>query len=329
MTPPEINDHPQILVLDGNERNAELLGRFLEDEGYEPAVVADLEDVEEVLTPVSQFAFAIIDIDRFDGPVWPYCERLQEHGVPFIILSGLGASSLRRESREHGARSLANPSRNRNFVTSSKQRLTPMTDTQANSETNAELSTILIVEDETDLADLYVAWLTDTYEVHTAYNGEDALAKLDDTIDVVLLDRRMPGLSGDDVIAEIRDRSLDCRVVIVSGALPDFDIIGMGFDDYLTKPVDADDLHDAIERMLALAEYDESLQTLQQFVATKVALEEQKSRAELQANAEYADLQQRIAELRTETDAIIKDLTDEELEAAVRNLDPDAPTSLG
>lgn len=204
-----------------------------------------------------------------------------------------------------------------------------MTDTQAHSETNAELPTILIVEDETDLADLYVAWLTDTYEVHTAYNGKDALAKLDDSIDVVLLDRRMPGLSGDDVIVEIREQGLDCRVVIVSGALPDFDIIGMGFDDYLTKPVDVDDLHDAIERMLTRAEYDESLQSLQQLVATKVALEEQKSRAELQASAEYADLQQRIAEVQAEADALVEDFTDEDFEAAVRDLDSDAPSSLG
>lgn len=105
MTPPEINDQPQILVLDGNERNAELLHQFLEDERYEPTIITDLEEAEENITTFSQFTFAIIDIDRFDDPVWPYCERLQEHGVPFIVLSGLGASSLRRESREHGARS--------------------------------------------------------------------------------------------------------------------------------------------------------------------------------------------------------------------------------
>lgn len=94
--------------------------------------------------------------------------------------------------------------------------------------------TVLIVEDEQPLADLYAAWLTETYSIRTAYDGEQALDQLDEQVAVVLLDRRMPQLSGDDVLERIRERNYDCHVAMVSGVHPDFDIIEMGFDDYLT-----------------------------------------------------------------------------------------------
>jgi CheY-like chemotaxis protein len=41
--------------------------------------------------------------------------------------------------------------------------------------------------------------------VRTAYGGHEALEELSDDVDVILLDRRMPGLSGDEVLEEVRD----------------------------------------------------------------------------------------------------------------------------
>lgn len=51
--------------------------------------------------------------------------------------------------------------------------------------------TVLIVEDEQALADLYADRLGEAYVVETAYDGREALEQLDEGIDVVLLDRRM------------------------------------------------------------------------------------------------------------------------------------------
>lgn len=103
MMTPASNDQPQILIMDANERNAELLSDFLADEGYDPVVVTDLDTAEDVVVKASRFAVATIDIDRFDDPVWPYCEQLAENDVPFIILSGFQNPTLRRESRDYGA----------------------------------------------------------------------------------------------------------------------------------------------------------------------------------------------------------------------------------
>lgn len=94
---------PRILVMDANESNADLLSDFLAEEGYEPVAVTDIESADEATEDASQFAFATIDIDRFDNPVWSYCEELHEAGVPFIVLGGVQNPTLRRESREHGA----------------------------------------------------------------------------------------------------------------------------------------------------------------------------------------------------------------------------------
>lgn len=96
---------PRILVMDANERNADLLSDFLDREGYEPTVVTELDAADDVVDQASRFAFAIIDIDRFERPVWPYCDRLEDNGVSFIVLSGLPASALQRERGDNGAHS--------------------------------------------------------------------------------------------------------------------------------------------------------------------------------------------------------------------------------
>ncbi|MFB6198918.1 MAG: two-component system response regulator [Halobacteriaceae archaeon] len=100
---PTSDDQPQILVMDANERNASVLSDFLAEEGYEPEVVTDSEMAEEVVADASQFACALIDIDRFESPVWSYCDQLEDHDVPFVVLSGLQNPTLRQESEEHGA----------------------------------------------------------------------------------------------------------------------------------------------------------------------------------------------------------------------------------
>lgn len=100
--PPTDDDTPRILVLDGNERNAALLGKFLEKEGYEPAVITNLDTAGEVREDVSQFSFASVDLDWFDSPIWSYCERLHEQRVPFIVLSGLRTPALVEQSYQYG-----------------------------------------------------------------------------------------------------------------------------------------------------------------------------------------------------------------------------------
>ena len=68
--------------------------------------------------------------------------------------------------------------------------------------TESDQPTILVVEDEQALIELYVRWLEDEYDVRTAEGGEEALEEFDDSVGVVLLDRLMPGMSGDEMLEE-------------------------------------------------------------------------------------------------------------------------------
>lgn len=178
------------------------------------------------------------------------------------------------------------------------------------------MARVLIVEDEVDVAELYEMWLVDRYSVSVAHNGTDALELLDETTDVVLLDRRMPGLSGDEFLDIIRSEGLDCRVAIVSAVTPDFDVIEMGFDDYLTKPVDREEVVEAIEQMLRRSEYDDSLQEFYQLAATRAALQESKSRSELRNNTEYCELEAELDEKQREMDDIVTSFDDDDFDAA-------------
>ena len=170
--------------------------------------------------------------------------------------------------------------------------------------------TILVVDDEEDVTDLFRIWLAESYDVHTAYDGEEALDTLDESVDLVLLDRRMPGLAGDTVLEQIRERGLDCRVVMVTAVKPDFDVIEMAFDDYLVKPVSKSDLYGVVERVLKRVEYDQQLQGYFALSSKKAVLEAEKDAQELAENEEYQKLTEQLEAAREEADESREELLD-------------------
>jgi len=169
---------------------------------------------------------------------------------------------------------------------------------------------VLVVDDESRLADLFAAWLDAEYEVEAAYDGESALELMSESVQVVLLDRRMPGLSGDEVLEEIRDRGYECSVVMVTAVDPDFDIIEMGFDDYLAKPVSKDELMDVVENVQSRSSYESDIQEYYALVSKKSLLESEKSERELEDNDEYQDLSERVDELRGRVDEAVDGMQD-------------------
>ncbi|MFB1064000.1 response regulator transcription factor [Natrinema sp. H-ect4] len=176
---------------------------------------------------------------------------------------------------------------------------------------STDTPSVLIVEDEPDLANLYAAWLEDDCDVETAYDGSEALEAIDGAIDVVLLDRRMPGLSGDTVLETIREQSLECRVAMVTAVEPDFDIVELGFDDYLVKPVSKDELVDIIDQLLLRATHDEQLQELFALASKKALLDDQKTESERRSSQEYAELEDRMAVLRVRVNDTMQELLEQ------------------
>jgi len=177
---------------------------------------------------------------------------------------------------------------------------------------------VLVVDDESEVADVYALRLQDRYETETAYGGSEALERLGDDVDVVLLDRRMPDIGGDEVLAEIRERDISTRVIMITAVDPDFDIIDMPFDDYLCKPVEKEDLVAAIDQQLAARRYDDRLAEYLEVTSKLALLEAEKTAQTLDANEGVEALEQRAETLKTEMDAALSDFDD--IDTAFRDI---------
>lgn len=172
--------------------------------------------------------------------------------------------------------------------------------------------TVLVVDDERAIVDGHAVRLESRYDVRRAYSGEEALEKLDGAVEVVLFDRRMPGLTGEEVLSEVRERELGCRVAMLTGVEPSFDIIDTGFDDYLRKPVGTRELLDAVEGMLRRARYDRRLHEFFALASKAAVLETDRDPAELEGHPEYQALQADLRRLRSELDETLADVPVEE-----------------
>lgn len=179
---------------------------------------------------------------------------------------------------------------------------------------------ILVADDEPELTDLYAEWLSDSYTVDTAYNGEQALDVLGASTDVVLLDRRMPDLSGGEVLAEIHTRGFDCMVVMVTSVTPDVDVLAMDFDTYLTKPATEDDLNEVVEQMLARAGYEDHFQDLFALVSKRATIQ---ANAEVDAGGQYQDLEARIDELQQQVDDELAKFSGQDFKSVFSMLESD------
>jgi DNA-binding response OmpR family regulator len=185
------------------------------------------------------------------------------------------------------------------------------------SESTAD-ATVLVVDDEAEVADVYALRLRNQYETETAYGGAAALDRLDDGIDVVLLDRRMPDVGGDEVLEEIRERDISTRVIMITAVDPDFDIIDMPFDDYLCKPVEKEDLVAAIDQQLAARRYDDRLAEYLEVTSKLALLKGEKTAQTLDGNGGVESLERRAETLQSEMDDALSDF--EDIDTAFRDI---------
>jgi DNA-binding NtrC family response regulator len=117
------------------------------------------------------------------------------------------------------------------------------------------MARVLLVDDDAGVLDTRGAILRHAgLEVETAACGRRALVALDrDPCDLLLLDLKLPDMTGLDVLAEARRRGSTVPVVILTGH-PSFDTaveaMRLGAVDYLLKPVFEDPLMASVERAL-------------------------------------------------------------------------------
>jgi len=180
---------------------------------------------------------------------------------------------------------------------------------------------VLVVEDETELAELFAEWLSEEYDVDVATNGEEALELVDGETDVVLLDRLMPGLSGDEVLERIRERGHNCRVAMVTAVEPDFDVLDMGFDDYVVKPLFRKDIKRLVEGLFERNAYDRHLSELFATASKLAALESHKETEELANSEEYQQLKEKLERTRERVETLETEMNEGDFEAIFYDFD--------
>ncbi|MDS0296242.1 winged helix-turn-helix transcriptional regulator [Halogeometricum luteum] len=121
---------------------------------------------------------------------------------------------------------------------------------------------VLVVDDDARLTELYASML-EGYEVRAANDGSEGLAMVDDTVDVVLLDRKMPEVAGERVARRIAEEYPSVRVVLLASDRLDEAALTVPFDRYLRKPVTATGLTETVEDLLTPRE-----ETVRRYLST-------------------------------------------------------------
>jgi len=130
----------------------------------------------------------------------------------------------------------------------------------------AQKGSILIVDDEVGPRESLRMILKPIYEIYTAANGDEALQLIQkEDIDLVTLDLRMPGLSGIDVLREIKKIRADVEVIVITGygTLTNAqEAIRFGAGDFISKPFNVADIIAIISKSFERRNYNMKIKNL-------------------------------------------------------------------
>jgi DNA-binding response OmpR family regulator len=181
---------------------------------------------------------------------------------------------------------------------------------------NDEIS-VLVVEDDRELLDLYAQYLRSEFVVVTAIDGAEALDRMGQSIDVVLLDRQMPGMSGDEVVTELRDRGYNVPVAMVTAVEPDPEIVNLPFDEYLLKPINPETLIETTRVLARRASFEQKSRAFFRIASKKASLET--GEIDHEESDEYDALIKRMKKLRSELDETIRDVFEKYVSSTPRS----------
>lgn len=161
---------------------------------------------------------------------------------------------------------------------------------------------ILVVEDDEDIGDLLEESLTRAgYEVLRAKDGKRALQLVNDSLDLVILDIMMPGISGIETCQHIR-KSSNVPILFLtarSSTLDKTEGLLAGGDDYMTKPFSEEELHArVIAQLRRYTIYQEKKEQEETFlIGGKLRVSEEFNEVWKEKQIKLSDLEYRILKL--------------------------------
>jgi DNA-binding response OmpR family regulator len=176
---------------------------------------------------------------------------------------------------------------------------------------HVSLPRVLVVDDEKQVADAYALRMEGVADTTIAYSGEEALATVDpsDPPDVVLLDRHMPGMSGDDVLTQLRELDARMRVIMITAIDPQLAILELPFDEYLCKPVERADVRAAVDQQCQVLAYD-LLGEYFRLESKRAVISAELSQEQLQEYDEFVELDARTSEVRARAERLLPEAGD-------------------
>ena len=107
-------------------------------------------------------------------------------------------------------------------------------------------ATEVLADGDRRITEMYQRWLRDRHTVRRAHNGDELEDRLDEAVDVVLLDEELPATEPG-CLAEVGG----CRTILLVGDRPGVDLLTIPCDDVLRKPVVRETVLEAIDQQLA------------------------------------------------------------------------------
>jgi diguanylate cyclase (GGDEF)-like protein len=251
-----------VMVADDDTEFSDLVKMFLEANNYKAIAVNDpLTVVDRVRSEKPDALLLDIMMPRKDG--FAIMEELQESadtaGVPIIVVSGLRLENYQERGIITGLPEIISRDIPGDLLlkliaeqTSPEVRAPAALEPQ-----KAARPRVLMADDQTELLMLMKEMVQDAgFEVFTASDGAEALKAVFETNpDIIVLDYNMPRKNGLEVAQDLKNNPLFAHIPIMivtafgekSAKLKG---LGMGIDDYLIKPVDADELIARIRMIL-------------------------------------------------------------------------------
>lgn len=156
---------------------------------------------------------------------------------------------------------------------------------------------VVVADRDRRLSELYRHWFTAVYDVRSARNAAELRRQLDDAVDVVVVDRRLPGAPPEGLPSIARAGDDARRVVLLTGERPAHEIADTPCDAVVRKPTSRDSLRETIETQLDRRGEPPAERERHALAARRSVLEETYAPQELADGDHYDAICSRLAEL--------------------------------